>query len=92
MLRANFNEFAEISSLEKSSFKIYPNPAQNEIKITDIFVGSTLEIFSASGQLVQSEVLKSSHASVQIEKLEPGMYTVKLTSGSNISYAKFIKQ
>ena len=91
MLRANFNEFAEISSLEKSSFKIFPNPAQNAITLTDIFVGSTMELFAASGKLVQSEILKSSNTSVLIDRLDPGMYTVKITSGSQVSCAKFIK-
>ena len=91
MLRANFNEFAEISSLEKSSYTIFPNPAQHEITLTHVLEGSTLEIYSTSGQLVHVEIVKYSNASVQIEKLEPGMYTVKLTSGSHVSFAKFIK-
>jgi hypothetical protein len=91
MLRANFNEFAAIPSLEKSSFTIFPNPAEHEITLTHVLEGSTLEIYSTSGQLVHVEIVKSSNASVQIEKLEPGMYTLKLTSGSHVSCAKFIK-
>jgi len=91
MLRANFNEFATLSSLEESSFTIFPNPVQHEFTVTGILEGSTLEIFASSGQLVQTEILKSSNPTVQIEKLEPGMYTLKLTSGARVSCAKFSK-
>ncbi|MFI5129171.1 MAG: M43 family zinc metalloprotease [Chitinophagales bacterium] len=76
--------------------QLYPNPATNEL-ILDVaydirWVGKTLSVFNANGQLVIQTTIKSKIQKIDIQKLRPGLYimSARKEDGSYIKQ-KFIK-
>ena len=65
-----------INKIEKGSFQLYPNPAQNElnIKITDDQQGKTYTILDNLGRQVSSGVLNGPENKLVITDLKPGVY------------------
>lgn len=67
-------------------FTVFPNPAQNEIQITNhkLKSGDEIKIFNLSGQLVFDENVTSiEHPTFNIQHLANGIYLVQLSSTEN---------
>jgi hypothetical protein len=76
----------------KSTFLVYPNPAQNTINwSTNQFDESemTVDVYSITGQLIYSAITKSN--SLSIENYLPGIYFIRISNGGHIYSSKFIK-
>jgi hypothetical protein len=69
---------------EKSSIKIYPNPA-NEYLTVQSPEGGTIEIYSMQGQLLLSKKLDGTQQTIPVGRLKPGSYVVKLVSKSEVN-------
>jgi len=70
-----------------SSFGIYPNPANNYVKVTGA-ENATIEITSITGQVVLTQTLKGNY--VNISELSEGHYMIKVTDGTNTSVQKVV--
>lgn len=71
---------------KKESIKIYPNPASNSINIKSYSkTHSEIEIINQLGQIVIKQKFSES---VDISKLAPGYYFIRIDN----SYSKFIKE
>lgn len=75
------------------SFKIYPNPAQEQIAIQPtenwVVANTTVQIRDASGRLVLSQTLELNR--IDISKLVPGLYLIQaFTSGEPLGTAKLV--
>lgn len=73
------------------NFNIYPNPAQNFIKIDSKNIESEIEsqilIYDFSGRLVKNGGTIVTHATISIEDLKPGLYVVQIVSATqNLQY------
>ena len=72
---------------------ISPNPASNSITITmpsNTSMFST-EIISINGVSIQSNDVKGSSTTLNIEKLQPGIYLVKVKSGNKVYTKRIVK-
>jgi len=72
---------------------ILPNPASNSITITmpsNTSMFST-EIISINGVSIQSNDVKGSSTTLNIEKLQPGIYLVKVKSGNKVYTKRIVK-
>ncbi|HPX05397.1 MAG TPA: T9SS type A sorting domain-containing protein, partial [Tenuifilaceae bacterium] len=72
---------------------ITPNPASNSITITmpsNTSMFST-EIISINGVSIQSNDVKGSSTNLNIEKLQPGVYLVKVKSGNKVYTKRIVK-
>lgn len=78
------------AALKSTSFVIYPNPAQTELKISGDVTGTLLQIYNVSGQQVMA--LRPTSNIINIDRLVPGMYTLVLTQGESRTSHQFIKQ
>ncbi|NLN33296.1 MAG: T9SS type A sorting domain-containing protein [Flavobacteriaceae bacterium] len=76
------------NELNKSDFKIYPNPAQNSFTIQSNENGS-VKIFDLNGKLVQSEMKTEDSKLIPIN-LPKGVYLVEFNSGKAKSTQKLI--
>lgn len=76
------------SEVNKKSLKIYPNPAKDFLTIDNTGNIEKVEIYSATGQLVQTAKDKK----VNVSALAKGNYLVKVTTGNVVSSEKFIKE
>ena len=73
--------------------KIYPNPVQDELKITlqNNAVISAYEIYDITGKRVMGSTQITSNR-IQVSELSKGMYFMKIKAGNLEMVAKFIKK
>ncbi len=77
--------------VNKTIFKVYPNPVGNELRFTANTSIVSIEIYSIEGKLVLKAMNPSSGISVAI--LPSGLYTIKaITNSGNIITQKIIKK
>ena len=83
-----------LSIQENPSFKIYPNPANQQLYISldaSMIINEpelTARIFSANGTCVNEFKVTNPTESIDIRKLNPGMYSVVLYGGKGGFYTK----
>ncbi|MFT4678481.1 MAG: hypothetical protein ACI9RU_000899 [Litorivivens sp.] len=58
----------------RSKFSIYPNPAQEQIRVRGLQTGDTVKIFDANGR----QIIETTYAPITIESLRPGQYTLQI--------------
>jgi hypothetical protein len=88
------------SALESSSdalqARLYPNPAEDQVRLTanDKMIGNTIRIYSLLGSEVASRTISSSHESIDISSLQQGLYLYSIIDKNNKSVVtgKFNKQ
>jgi hypothetical protein len=72
--------------------QIFPNPAQNVIQIQTERQMQRITIFGSNGQLVESyENQNTTHTTLDVSSLVPGVYTFQLTTPQSTHYARFSK-
>jgi len=73
-----------ISSAEKTSFAMYPNPANEQITIQmpKETAQAQVNIVNLSGQVVHSEALNSNNQTISVNHLSQGIYTVVISSSN----------
>ena len=77
---------------EKHRISIYPNPANNFIKVESEVEINTVEIYSTLGKLVKTYENLSQYPTLDISNLPKGMYMLKVNSAKKNSLFKLIKQ
>jgi len=80
---------------ENTKFTLYPNPAKNELRITNYELrGGVIEIYDIYGKKISSHhlIASSSHHTINISSLSSGVYYVRLIDESGFSVQKFIKE
>ncbi len=72
----------------KNKFIIYPNPANQEINISSLEKIEKTSIYNSLGQFL----FESKTNQINIEKLEKGLYFLKIKTSSSETVEKFIKE
>jgi glucuronoarabinoxylan endo-1,4-beta-xylanase len=89
-------EFATLSTdqneFSKADFKLYPNPALEEIFVDMMSSDFDYKIFNAQGNLVNSGTLKVGNTKIRIESLPAGVYFINGKNGQSKITKKFIKR
>jgi hypothetical protein len=81
--------------LYEETVLIYPNPASNllNIRLLESVDKHKFEIKNSLGQnLIQGDLNNSTITSVDISRLESGVYLIQLTKGSTIYNYRFLKE
>jgi hypothetical protein len=85
-----------IRSYEKdNTFKVYPNPASNKIRIETDEIGFNLTITNAIGQKIYSstsENLEKSQTEIELNSFQKGIYFVELEKLNKRSIKKLVVQ
>lgn len=87
MVKLLGSDFAIVEEVDETVYTVYPNPAQDQITISNFKQGDLVSVFSMDGKLL----LNSSESSVNISELKAGTYLIKIVSQDNISSVTFIK-
>lgn len=78
-----------------SKFKVFPNPANNIVNITNnenIGV-EQLQVFDISGKAVQSQIFNNENqVQLNIENLEPGTYMLQIKTDKGMAVKKIVKK
>lgn len=80
----------DLISTTTQTLSIYPNPANNIIRVDADFIGHTVEIFTMTGTLVKEITLDNSR--VDISSLIPGNYLIRLIDGLSIYSQVLVKE
>lgn len=72
-----------------NNIKIYPNPANDKVGITN-FSGD-VEVYDITGKLILSKQNIERNNPIDVLQLQKGIYTIKLTQGNNVQYSKLIR-
>jgi PKD repeat protein len=72
---------------------VYPNPASSEINV-ELWsnTNSTVEIYSATGELVYSQQVSGSKFTVDVKDFSTGMYTMRITNAGGSTVRRFVKE
>jgi len=64
-------------SFKDESINLYPNPAKNNINLSNLKVDETIEIIDVTGKLLKQINIKESNLTIDISDLENGVYYIK---------------
>ena len=84
---------SEINDAE-NTFKIYPDPATEEIFISTGFIpnkNSFVEIINAEGELIVTQKITGGKISVDVSLLSKGVYFLKVGDERKCLWGKFLK-
>ncbi len=75
-------------------FQLYPNPASDNVTISyhPENGNATLEIYDVTGQLVGTEIISKASTVIDLKKLSPGIYLIRIADGKSSGAAKILKQ
>lgn len=72
---------------------VYPVPASTELNISTQLDGeSAFTVISITGQKVMQGVIERTQSKLDISRLEPGTYLLRITDGDNNYVSRFMKQ
>jgi len=79
-----------INNYNEADFKIYPNPATNnlQLSINNFQLVETIQILDITGKIIKQAKIKSLESTIEIDDLDNGIYFIKI--GTSIK--KFIKE
>lgn len=63
-----------------SRINIYPNPAQNQLSIDGLTKKSNVQIISLTGQVLMEKSINIDHFQWDINKLDPGIYFITIST------------
>jgi hypothetical protein len=72
-----------VSEMDQTSFTIFPNPTNGEIKISNLAFGSKIEICDLSGKIVKTASTEDSSLNIDLTSLNLGTYFVHVTDQNN---------
>lgn len=78
-----------IQSNVQDQARVFPNPATDVLTIEGI-TDATADIFSITGMKVLSQTIGKHSVSVNVTGLPEGIYTLRITSGENVSNRKLM--
>lgn len=90
--KATINSIAQMDVQSKTTLQLYPNPARSAINWNiHAFKNAewNVEVYSLTGQLIQSTKTKSN--SLSVKKYLPGIYFIRISDGESFYSAKFVK-
>lgn len=80
----------DIDTFIASNIQIYPNPANNFIRITSDNTIEEINLFSLNGSLIYSDASKADESIIDISHYNPGIYIIKIISNEDIFIKKII--
>ena len=79
-----------VSVYQHNELKAYPNPVTNLLTV-EVQAGSTIEIYSILGSLVQTVVATDNTTVIDMANLSAGTYVIKATTDNDIATTKILK-
>lgn len=73
-----------------NAVKMYPNPAEDVLNVTNVSSGATYEIFSAPGQIIAKGTIGD--GKINVRNLVKGIYFITINNKEEKSTTKFVKK
>ncbi|MCT4622901.1 MAG: T9SS type A sorting domain-containing protein, partial [Schleiferiaceae bacterium] len=81
-----------VSELSLPEFKVFPNPADNEVFITLKNIKGTLTLLNNLGQVIEEKQVdySTTNLMMDVSTLPAGMYIIQIMNGNDQSTEKLI--
>ena len=83
---------ASINKFEDAEFSLSPNPAKEVLNLKASKAISNIEIYNVMGQKILAKKINAVNNSIDISKLNKGMYLMNVTIDSTTESYRFIKE
>lgn len=77
-----------IEEQNTNALNIFPNPAQSIVSLNNLAVGSRLQLIDITGKTVLETIVSSSEMTIDLNKINNGVYFVQLGNNSEITISK----
>lgn len=78
------------TEINSKSIKVYPNPADNFIEVSNVDSTVNYELYNHLGQSVRKDYFRNNQ--IDIEDIQAGIYLLKISDGLNSVIKKIIKK
>ena len=80
-----------IESLQQENWSVYPNPSNGLFTVSSSFElnNHVIEVYSALGELVYSEILSGKSLLIDLREQPSGMYTIRVNKHQHFRIGKF---
>ncbi len=91
--RITYSDIVNIQfDIERGKISLYPNPAKDELFVQHNLTQGLIEIFDLQGKIVKQQSFNNELiTSINSNELLQGLYHLRVSSGSEITTLKFIK-
>lgn len=86
------NKNMGIDEVDPTGFRVYPNPTDDILNIKMTETIDQIDIYSLTGQLIQTERPVTNEAQINIEKLQSGVYLMKVRTQENTQTVRVLKK
>ena len=76
--------------MKMDNFKLYPNPAKQELNILLSTIDNIISIYNLQGKLVKQSFISTTNCKLNITDLSSGMYVVEVKNNKGRNFQKFI--
>ena len=85
---------AGIGKIEETKFRLYPNPANDQISVETSGLNGNITICDATGKIVKTVHVSDSSTKtlIDVSSFTPGIYMVRIQSGNTVQVNQFIKK
>ena len=81
-----------VNVTEAGGLIIYPNPAASTVNVQNGQAIMKLQVFNSGGQMMyEAKPVATQHA-IPVQQWAPGVYYISITSGTQVTQSRFIKQ
>ncbi|OJX32970.1 MAG: hypothetical protein BGO86_13400 [Chryseobacterium sp. 36-9] len=84
--------YLSVSSVEKTTFKFFPNPVTNKLFLTSKQPILNVEVINFLGQTVLNQKGNSNEAEINLSSLTPASYLVRIKTEQDLETIKIIKK
>ncbi len=81
-----------VSSVEKTNFKFYPNPATNNLFLRSEQPILNVEVINFLGQTVMKQEIRNVEAEINLSSLAPASYLIRIKTDHGLETIKVIKK
>ncbi len=82
---------SSINESHKKQINIIPNPANDFIKINEIFDNSSIIITDINGKILLDTEIENTKQRIDVSKLDIGIYFIRVQNKNHTFYSKFVK-
>lgn len=77
-----------LNQFEKTTFSIFPNPANDLVTFNNLSIGSTLQFTDMTGKTVLETIVSTEEMNIDLTPMNNGVYFIQVMNNSKITGAK----
>jgi hypothetical protein len=89
---ATYSKIARVDFDKKYTVSVYPNPADDRLNLDGVQNYRNIRIMDVSGKTVIEKNSLKTFETINISKLQKGIYIIKLTGDDDVQSIKFLKK